>query len=219
MDLTISAFVGPETNGVSRIKKSGPICPIECEIPSTTNSISTMAEWPDVTLLVRIDVMDSNIIAFAAKHQLEIGERLGFGIHGTVYEATEKNILGLTAVKLHYDIEPFIREFEVYQRLDEYGIKRICGFHVPQLLRVDEELRILQMTMVMRPFVLDFAGAYVDFKPHFSEEIWAEWEAQKRDQYGNKWPVVRQVLDALEEMDIFMIDVSPTNIAFELEVS
>jgi hypothetical protein len=167
-----------------------------------------------VTLLVKIVAMDPNLLEFAAKHQLEIGQRLGFGIHGTVYQARELGTKRWTAIKVHYELEHYLREFEVYVRLDEHGVDQVCGFWVPQLLRADEDLRILQMTIVERPFVLDFAGAYVDFKPHFSEEIWAEWEAQKREQYGEKWPVVCKVLEALEEMDIYMIDVSPTNIAF-----
>jgi hypothetical protein len=41
---------------------------------------------------------------------------------------------------------------------------------------------VIEMTIVSRPFVLDFAGAYLDSPPEFSAEIWSEWEAEKRDQ-------------------------------------
>ncbi len=90
----------------------------------------------------------------------------------------------------------------------------ILGFNVPQLISSDDELLVIEMTIVARPFVLDFAGAYLDAPPTFSEEIWSEWEAEKRDQFENRWPKVQAVLSALEEFDIYMIDVSPSNIAF-----
>lgn len=62
--------------------------------------------------------------------------------------------------------------------------------------------------------MLDFAGAYLDIPPEFPEETWAEWEAEKREQFESRWPIVQTVLAALEELDIHMVDVSPSNIAF-----
>jgi hypothetical protein len=61
---------------------------------------------------------------------------------------------------------------------------------------------------------LDFASAYLDRRPDFSEEAWAEWASQKREQFDVRWPVVQRVLAALEEFGIYMLDVSPGNIAF-----
>jgi hypothetical protein len=70
------------------------------------------------------------------------------------------------------------------------------------------------MTIVTRPFVLDFAGAYLDAPPIFPDETWAAWELEKLDQFGARWPKVQEILAALEEMEIYMVDVSPSNIAF-----
>ena len=70
------------------------------------------------------------------------------------------------------------------------------------------------MTIVARPFVLDFAGAWVDAPPDFPDQTWAEWEAEKREQFDIHWPKVQTVLGALEALDIYMVDVSPSNIAF-----
>ena len=70
------------------------------------------------------------------------------------------------------------------------------------------------MTIVTRPFVVDFAGAYVGAPPEFSEEIWAEWEAEKREQFGARWKTVRAVMDAVEDLGVYLVDVSPNNIAF-----
>jgi hypothetical protein len=73
---------------------------------------------------------------------------------------------------------------------------------------------IIEMTIVTRPFVLDFAGAYLDNPPEFSAAVWTEWAIEKQEQFGDRWPQVQGVLAALEEMDIHMVDVSPSNIAF-----
>jgi hypothetical protein len=98
--------------------------------------------------------------------------------------------------------------------LQQAAITEVRGFHVPELIRWDDTLRIIEMTIVTPPFVLDFAGARLDIPPDFSEEVWAEWEAEKLEQFGGRWPDVRAVLGALEELDIYVLDVSPRNIVF-----
>ena len=75
-------------------------------------------------------------------------------------------------------------------------------------------LLIIELSVVSRAFVLDFAGAYFDMLPDFPDEQWETWEAEKREQFENRWPEVRAVMGALEELDIHMVDVSPSNIAF-----
>jgi hypothetical protein len=155
-----------------------------------------------------------NLESYASRRDLVIAERLGFGIHGMVYVAKNKSKMGKTAIKAHSSVEPFLRECRAYDRLRDAGCNKLLGFNVPELVGIDEELFILEMTIVIRPFVLDFAGAYLDAPPHFSDEIWADWEAQKRDQFEDRWPTVQNVLSALEELDIYMIDVTPNNIAF-----
>ncbi len=78
----------------------------------------------------------------------------------------------------------------------------------------DNDLWVIHMTLVDRPFVLDFAGAYLDDPPIFSAEVMADWQAEKEEQFEGKWPQVRAVLGALEGYGIFMIDVNPGNISF-----
>ena len=60
------------------------------------------------------------------------------------------------------------------------------------------------MTIVTRPFVLDFAGAYVGKRPEFSEEIWAEWQVQKHEQFGERWRTVEGVLNVFEDLGIYL---------------
>ncbi len=160
------------------------------------------------------DAFMQNAVAYAARHRLQLAERLGFGIHGIIHVAENKSRGGKTAVKAHREREPYLRERAAYERLRAAGVIEILGFNVPQLIRADDELCVIEMTIVMRPFVLDFAGAYLDQMPDFPDAIWAEWESEKSEQFDVRWPTVQRVLAALEELDIYMVDVSPSNIAF-----
>ena len=160
------------------------------------------------------EVVMQNAFAYAANHNLLLTERLGFGVHGIILAAENKSGGGRTAVKAHREREPYLREQAAYERLHAAGVVEILGFNVPQLINADDGLCVLEMTVVTRPFVLDFAGAYLDQPPSFPEEAWAAWEAERRDQFDFRWTTVRRVLDALEELDIYMVDVSPSNIAF-----
>jgi hypothetical protein len=105
--------------------------------------------------------MPLNIVQYAERNQLKIARRLGFGIHGSVFSATYPNG-AIVAIKHHTEEDPFYREFEVYCRLDELKVKEVGRFVVPRLINVDEALRILEITIVSRPFILDFGGAYLD---------------------------------------------------------
>ena len=71
-----------------------------------------------------------------------------------------------------------------------------------------------EMTIVQKPFVLDFAAAYLDVRPDFPEEVWAEWEADQREQFEERRPKVRAILDAFEGFGIYLLDVSPANVGF-----
>lgn len=151
---------------------------------------------------------------YAERYHVRLTERLGFRIHGIVHVVESNAKPGRTAIKVHREMDPFLRECLVYERLSAARVTSIMDFHVPERLRIDDELRVLEMTIVTRPFLLDFAGAYLDFKPSFPDEVWADWEAEKHEQFGGQWRTVQTVLESLAELDIYMVDVSPSNIAF-----
>lgn len=159
-------------------------------------------------------ILIQNARADVSRGQLRLAERLGFGIHGIVHVIEDNSKAVKGAIKVHHAAEPYLRECQVYERLRDAGVSEMLGFHVPQLIRFDDELRVIEMSIVTRPFVLDFAGAYLDAPPEFPEEIWSDWEAEKREQFEKRWPVVQSVLAALEDLGVHMIDVSPSNIAF-----
>ena len=162
--------------------------------------------------------MNNDLIQFAQTYAMrngrQLAERVGFGMHGIVYTTQDNVSRGKSAIKVHEFTEPFLRELAIYQRLQAIEITDILGFHVPQLLGADERLRVIEMSVVTRPFLLDFAGAYLDVPPDFPDEVWDHWETERREQFGEKWPTVLKVLAALEDFVIYMVDVSPSNIAF-----
>jgi hypothetical protein len=145
---------------------------------------------------------------------LELIESAGSGIHGIVYFVGGKTKLGTAAVKAHFGREPYLRELSNYERLREFATTEIRGFEVPQLLHSDDQLRVLQITLVSPPWVLDFAGAWLDFPPRFSEEVWLEWERKNQEQFGEDWPMAQMILGDLRDMGIHMLDPSPSNIRF-----
>jgi len=100
------------------------------------------------------DVFIQNALAYAARHQLRLAERLGFGIHGIIYAAENKSDGGTTAIKAHRESEPYLRERAVYERLRQVGVAKILGFNVPRLIRADDDFRIIEMTVVTRPLSL-----------------------------------------------------------------
>ena len=119
------------------------------------------------------------------------------------------------AVKIHEVEAAYLRERNIYQHLTENQVVTLRGFNVPQLLGWDDGCCAIEMTIVARPFVLDFAGAWLDEAPEFSPEQWSYWEEEKLEQFGaERWREVLAILALLRTYGIFMLDVTPTNIAF-----
>ena len=142
-------------------------------------------------------------------------EQLGFGIHGSVFLVENNLNPAPVAVKFLRETAPFDREWRVYERLGEFRVTQVLGFQVPVMLNRYDTWRAIEMTVVHRPFLLDFAGAYLDRRPDFSPEVWEEWEASRREQFGANWGLVRAVLNELEEeFGVFVLDIHPSNIAF-----
>jgi hypothetical protein len=66
------------------------------------------------------------------------------------------------------EADAYLREKRAYERLKGAGVRTVRGFNVPQLLGCDDALPVIEMTIVQRPFVLDFAGAYLDVRPELA---------------------------------------------------
>jgi hypothetical protein len=151
---------------------------------------------------------------YAAQNGLTVCEVLGGGVHGSVFAAERQSTGGQSAIKAH-DSEAFYRrERDVYLRLRENDVTAIHGCRVPTLVAFDDSLWVIEMTVVKQPFVLDFAGANLDEPPDFSNEVMADWFAEKEEQFGTEWPRVQAILAYLEASGIYITDVNPGNIAF-----
>ena len=154
------------------------------------------------------------VAAYCRRRQLERLGPLGSGMHGNVFRAGSSAAAGEVALKVHLRRGPFDLELETYLRLQDENITQVLGFNVPQLLDYDAELLVLEMTVVQQPFVLDFAEVRLDFPLEFPDDVWASWLEEKQEQFGERWPIVKRVLREFEALDIYLLDVSPRNIAF-----
>src|SRR5438105_15610424 len=91
-----------------------------------------------------------------------LGRTLGSGVHGSVFAVQNQTEPGLSAVKGFERAADYRRERDVYLRLHERALTRMRGCAVPEMIEFEDALWIIEMTIVTRPFVLDFAGAYLD---------------------------------------------------------
>ncbi|MBI3408167.1 MAG: hypothetical protein HY040_07410 [Planctomycetes bacterium] len=149
---------------------------------------------------------------FATREGLTLGDQLGSGVQGIVFSAKIQAEEGRLAIKVHNQGAAYCRERDVYLRLQNLAITNIHRCNVPELVDYDDELWILAMTVVKRPFVLDFGGAHLDRPLDFSDEVWADWRKDKHEQFGSAWPRVEAILRHLEGLGIYVEDVNPGNI-------
>ncbi len=104
----------------------------------------------------------------------------------------------MSAIKVYRRYSDFERERDVYFRLAEFEVTAVRGCQIPSMLAYDEELWAIEMSLVQPPYVLDFAGAYLDHAPTFSDEVMDEWRAEKAEHFGKRWRDVLAVLEIFE---------------------
>lgn len=119
----------------------------------------------------------------------------------------------MTAVKSFNHRRLYRKERDVYLRLREKAVEDVNGFTVPKLIDFDNNLSIIEMTIVMPPCVLDFAAADLDYKRNnFPPEIMAEWVVEKQEQFEDDWETVQTVIWGLQQVGVYLNDVHPGNI-------
>jgi hypothetical protein len=79
---------------------------------------------------------------------------------------------------------------------------------------VNDDLMVIEMEIVSPPFIVDFAGAYLDEALPYPPEQIAEWQRRKRQLFGDKWPIVRSALSTLRGHGIHLADINPGNVMF-----
>ena len=156
---------------------------------------------------------DPRILQFATKYQVSFLGYLGTG-QGQDGVVLDTDLY--TAVKFFDSAARFNRELEVYLPLRELGIRQIGGHWVPLFIRSDEELKTIEMSIVDRPFVLDFAGAKQEYEvPDFEEHVMEEHYAHLRQLFDDRWTDALHVAEAFRQLTGFvLLDIHPGNIAF-----
>lgn len=119
-----------------------------------------------------------------------------------------------SAIKVCHHERLFQRERDVYLRLQSRRVTKILEFKVPRLIGFDNDLWVVEMTIVSPPFVLDFAGAYLDQKPDYPPEVLADWLEEKAEQFGERWQKVQAIMWAFSKLGVHLADVKPGNIEF-----
>ncbi|MCG8421710.1 MAG: hypothetical protein MJE77_27645 [Proteobacteria bacterium] len=144
---------------------------------------------------------------YVHSRKIDILEPLGRGDQGEVFATTRR-----TAIKaLHHDVD-YRRERDVYLRLRERGVNAIRGCAVPQLQGFDDDLLVVEMTIVRPPCLVDFASAYLDTRPEFPPDVVAAEQMRHRETFGETWPLVAEIIEQLAGLGIHLMDISAGNI-------
>jgi hypothetical protein len=156
---------------------------------------------------------ESRLRSYAAAQGVPLLAPLGHGADGIVVGSARGH--QATAIKSLAFQELYQNERNVYLRLMDHDVDQVEGFSVPRLLWADDERWVIEMEVVSPPFVLDFAGAYLDQPPDYPPDVIEDWEMEKRDQFGEeRWEMVRIVMYEFQQMGIYLADVKPGNIMF-----
>jgi hypothetical protein len=132
---------------------------------------------------------------------------LGDGNDGAVWESDRQ-----TAIKVLERRDSYVRERDTYLRFQELAIIDVLGFSIPWLIDFDDTKKIIEMTVVFPPCILDFAKAYVDYPPDFSEEVLRDWHNEVKDYFEDDWDKVSDLLQKLRTLGIHYFDAKPGNI-------
>lgn len=148
---------------------------------------------------------------YADRHGTQLTECFGFGQDGLVYATNQESVLKCLRYERLYK-----NERNVYQRLALLECDRIAEFNVPRLINFDDSLWVVEIQIVSPPFVLDFAGASLDWPSRvfaeMSEEDMDEWTEGRIELYGDDWPKVETLLAELRRLKIYLGDIKPGNI-------
>ena len=138
-------------------------------------------------------------------------EVLGWGVGGAVFVSP----VATNAVKVHLHVEGFERELSAYRRLRRRKVIEVLGLSVPRLVKYSSRLRVIEMSMVKPPYLLDFANARLDKPPDFPPETMQLWWDTLQERFGDRYGFVRSVYRELAKRHrIYYLDFKPGNIEF-----
>ncbi|MGD9858199.1 MAG: hypothetical protein AB7U20_24925 [Planctomycetaceae bacterium] len=147
---------------------------------------------------------------YTRQNSLVLSDELGAGYDGIVFATGS----GSAVKALRYE-ELYRRERDVYIRLKERQVEFVEGCRVPALIGYDDQLWVVEIEFVTPPFVVDFAGAHLDMRPQFPEDVYSDWLQEKSDQFGEDWPLVQSVIAGFARVGVYLGDVKPGNITLQ----
>ena len=140
-----------------------------------------------------------------------MGLLLGGGKDGDVYRTNRPS-----AVKRHRVAEVYRRERDCYSRLGDIALTEVAGLNLPEMVDYDNDLLVIEMSIVTPPFLLDFASAYLDDPPDWPEDVMEQWHNDLRGRFGERYDDVIDVLAELEgQAGIHLFDVHADNLKFD----
>lgn len=148
---------------------------------------------------------------YSNAHGFDIIQEIGHGTQGIVYQTSVN-----TAIKVYDLFDGYARERDVYFRLKRRSLDCIRSFKIPRILDSDDNLFILEMSIVHTPCILDFGGAYLDDIPGHIQLRDEEWELSKKEEFGENWDEAKAIIKEIEfKADIWLVDINTGNIKFE----
>lgn len=159
-------------------------------------------------------IIQSATERYARHHGKAVGRWLGSGREGSVRELVDKNGIVLSALKVHHREEAYCRERDCYLLLRDLGIYRVRGLNIPELIGFDDTFLAIEMTLVSRPFLLDFGSAYLNAPPEFPEGVREQWRIDLAERFEADLAEVERVIQEFEDFGIFLTDLHPHNLSF-----
>lgn len=139
-------------------------------------------------------------------------QRFAWGSDGTIWKTSAGSALKILERPKNYR-----DELTAYQRLHAASVDEINGFSIPRLLGSNDALLAIEMSIVQRPYLLDFGKIYLDEPPPYwtDPQLMQNAHAEWRELFGKRWPVVWAVLGVLrQKFGIYYVDPKPGNILF-----
>jgi len=151
---------------------------------------------------------------YESKYQVRFVDELGDGKDGRVFKTAHGH-----AVKFLYDPQSYAYERRAYQILRQQSIDEISGFQIPRLVRHDDSLLAIEMTIVQAPFIIDFAATRTpqEFERlEFTDDVMDEREQHWAEVFEDDWPLVQSIRsEFLGRTGLLLLDLSLNNIRFE----
>ncbi|WP_442483938.1 hypothetical protein [Aeoliella sp. SH292] len=142
-------------------------------------------------------------------------DKAGDGTDGYVWKTSKHS-----AIKAFYRQENFENELRCYKRLALHEVNQICGLNVPVLEEYDLDTRVIEVTFVQAPYLLDFGKASLDAPPSYlaDEQDLKRYQSQWRTEFGSRWMEVNAVLHFLQiKYGIYYVDPKVGNIRLDAE--